>query len=1178
MNTGLLFYVSGDSTTANFANGRPTPTFARDVEVIDDGVCGQALSCADNQLLAWRASRNVYAERGTLSFFWRSRYAVGPTPFPIYRIAFADHSSWDSVWMRIDWNGEGYEAFITDINLSRARVNFKLEEMPAPDKWTHIALSWDENFGIKLYIDGKKAAEEYRPAVYFAGLDQMGPHSRIISNANVQSSYNFVRGGDIDEIAIYDRMLSDEQITTLADGRLVDVVGHYPLDMADAAVNAGWQLRSGFAAEVPAIAAETSVRKVEVHDAYDLKRWWWKGCDGIRETTWPGVYNRSRLKGRNDYFQLPDWDCYSLSGQAITFCAPKENFNHIEISGSAFGSVEVVDDEGNAVKKLFERAEGMERSANAIDTLNGAKVRFTNVLKEEPIGDFSLFNVTEGKAPKGVKSVKYSLSQGYSKSCEAQGELVSFIKGRYLPYERNIMTAVADGEKAEFTGDDAIGGYPFVNVVVPYEYDESVGLDGVELVLPALPKDAKVAVQIKDPLWYYRNLSHFIFSAKAGEAKTIWFDTRDRILPENKCLYLTIAFSDAEIGVDYLKDASLRLVYKSAEDAKAEHVLDRFTQVKDVYAHLVEEQPTTVEHYMYNRFVVDVMDILKIDPAHKQAQYYYYNKSSRGASASLDTNFKPDYQTQSVPDGVPAWAFKQVEFLKKYKHVVNWLIENRMIDNGEFGGGLSDDGDFVCTWAILVNMGCDPDRIREVMHKNLDAFYAQGMFTNGLNTIQADELHTSEEGLISLNGSISADIGNPQMLERAMETARSMYWITGVNAAGHRHIKSSYFSGSVISEEAPWNSQKGPVHAAISPVWQISRFNGNEKVRRLLIEMADSLADHYDPETGILHNNIRFEDDAELTLQRLRGTQNQENNMMHAAYYQTGDQRYMDIITNRVPLCDADKDAWKAEIARRYDEMAFVAGTREYYNTHGHPWIDRVYITADELMNDRLADPFAEQSRFMYPSNRIAWSFERSGDDERVAILSPVADNNHVKLIVHNLSGDVVKANIIGNEILPGTWSVSYGVDKDGDDIVDDVTTYEAKLERSTAVAVEFAPNATTIVELKLKKQGKGYWDRCDLGISKDDIKMYDHGMNVTVHSLGSIDSPQVDVVLKNADGKILKKAILPPLEAPRDLWPRYRDVVFNLHGVDSIEGCYVEIDPDNKLCEITRNNNIVKL
>ena len=84
----------------------------------------------------------------------------------------------------------------------------------------------------------------------------------------------------------------------------------------------------------------TTIRKVEIHDVYDLDRWWWKATDGIRETTWPGVYNRSRLIGRDDYFELPDWDCYSLSGKAITFYMPDEPWNHLEIAGGAWGTME----------------------------------------------------------------------------------------------------------------------------------------------------------------------------------------------------------------------------------------------------------------------------------------------------------------------------------------------------------------------------------------------------------------------------------------------------------------------------------------------------------------------------------------------------------------------------------------------------------------------------------------------------------------------------------------------------------------------------------------------------------------------------------------------------------------------------------------------------------------------
>src|SRR5215471_3134238 len=119
--TGLLFYLSGDHEfTADVAAGDPKPTFLRDVKVIQDGAKGPAFECANTQLMAYKAPGNIYAERGTLSFFWRSRYPVGPTPFPIFRVGYADHSSWDMVWLRIDYNGQsGFDAFVTDINLAR---------------------------------------------------------------------------------------------------------------------------------------------------------------------------------------------------------------------------------------------------------------------------------------------------------------------------------------------------------------------------------------------------------------------------------------------------------------------------------------------------------------------------------------------------------------------------------------------------------------------------------------------------------------------------------------------------------------------------------------------------------------------------------------------------------------------------------------------------------------------------------------------------------------------------------------------------------------------------------------------------------------------------------------------------------------------------------------------------
>src|SRR6185295_14366502 len=323
---GLLFYLSGNHEfTADYAaGGDPQPNFLRDVKIISDGARGPGFECANSQLMSYWAPGNIYAERGSLAFSWRSRYPVGPTAFPIFRVGYADHSSWDMAWLRIDYNGRGgFDAFVTDINLARIRVSYVSPKFPAPNEWVNLGLAWDEAYGIRFYVNGRLAAQQEKRAELYAGLDQFGPHSRTIGPMQVQSDYNFTRGGDIDELRIYDRMLSDENIAALAKGEAPENIPALPRNKTQPQWQEEWYTRYGwnhlqqFPAPLPS--TETTVRKVEIHDAYDLKRWWWKGTDGIRETTWPGVYNRSRLPGRDDYFELPDWDCYSLSGKNVTF-------------------------------------------------------------------------------------------------------------------------------------------------------------------------------------------------------------------------------------------------------------------------------------------------------------------------------------------------------------------------------------------------------------------------------------------------------------------------------------------------------------------------------------------------------------------------------------------------------------------------------------------------------------------------------------------------------------------------------------------------------------------------------------------------------------------------------------------------------------------------------------------
>ena len=88
------------------------------------------------------------------------------------------------------------------------------------------------------------------------------------------------------------------------------------------------------------------------------------------------------------------------------------------------------------------------------------------------------------------------------------------------------------------------------------------------------------------------------------------------------------------------------------------------------------------------------------------------------------------------------------------------------------------------------------------------------------------------------------------------------------------------------------------------------------------------------------------------------------------------------------------------------------------------------------------------------------------------------------------------------------------------------------------------------------------------------------HGREVLVrvHSLGSVPSPATTVVIRNRNGEIISTEKLGPIPPPLDLYPKTANVELTLPDGTGAAGCAIEIDPDHKLEEITRLNNVVKL
>ena len=1274
---GLLFYLSGDhGFTADYAaGGAPQPNYLADVKILPGGAKGSYLQCGDNQLLSYWAPGNIYAERGTLDFDWRPREAVDQTEFPVFRVGYADHSSWDMVWLRIDYNGHGFDAFVTDVNLGRTRVSYTMPNFPSPETWIHLTLTWDETRGIRFYVNGKLAGQAAPTGPFDAGLDQFGPHSRIISPQGVESSYNYDRGGDLDELRIYDRMLSDDNIAELARHEIPRDIPPLMRSLTAGATqspgethvqswNDEWLYRYGWNRPndppAPLPAEKTVVRKVEIHDAYDLKRWWWKGTDGIRETTWPGVYNRSRLPKRYDYFQLPDWDCYALSGKSVTFYLSEEPWNHIEIEGGAWGNVSLLtpgngdpkaiadpdqeDTSPQLARTLFERPRGQDHTSNQLnETITGRRIRFTNVEQEWPIGEFGVYYVHPGNEPDGVAKLPYTLTARGPMDNPSVEPLRAFIAGRFASDERATMIAspgalVRPGRtgrgsrSTDRPSAHAESSMPIVHIIIPSDFrglqsaghggtygwqNMHAGLDGIAIDLPALnikPTHGNLIpmnIEVKDPLWPMRDMLDFNFSVKPGEPHTLWLDTRDRILPNLKSLYLTIASASPEFGTDALEGAQVRLIFKKYEDALPEHISDRLTQVRDNYANMVEESVNSRKLNLFNRFDADITDLLRVDPTNDLGLKYWHEKNPE--------QLAPPFTLPKAPAGVPEWAFLQVKDLGMLRDQIDWYIENRQISDGEFGGGLSDDTDYLNWWPGLALMGAEPQRLKTSLERALEATYANDMWENGLAKAQYDELHSYEDGINTLGQSMQIDFGNPKQLERAMLTAKRLEWLTGINSAGQRQVRSSYYSGSKMAENGVWGWGKQRSYYVFHPALQLVLFNGMPETRKMVLETADGFLAHYHADGNgkpTMHLNVNFHTNEDLP------SGNDAWFVLWAAYRWTGDKKYLAPFAgdpaNSLRQINADamdmlhvRDTWGKELLNStpsavrtdagapaetsqyltwqltgdtkflnkvYAEQIETATDRYFINRQGSLWIDRIYFNSGELQRSRLGGVALTRNND-YPGDAVSWSFEAPANEQSVAILVPVGTPDHIKVIAYNLESHPVKATMIGWEVDPGKWTVTQGTQ--ADDLsgpVKDARTRTEDFERSRGIEITFPPRTTTVLELKLTEKGVPYWSRPDLGISSDDLKVDRNRMRVTVHSLGAVDAPAAKVVLRDRAGKVIATANTAPLKAPLDLVPKTQTVSLSLPANADWKGGSVSIEMSGSLPEITQMNNRVQL
>ncbi|GAA0529657.1 hypothetical protein FHS83_002460 [Rhizomicrobium palustre] len=1241
--SGLLFSMSANPR-ADFAQGDPIPNFADQVSAKKDA-SGSFVAIEDTATLAWHAAHHIYAQRGTLSFAWRARYPLGRQQFPIFRVSYGDHSSWDMAWLRIDWNGHGFDAFVTDANLARVRVSYRIATVPSPDQWIRLAFSWDETRGIRLYVDGHEVARKDTTAVLEAGLDQFGPHGRTISPHQAHALYQFARGGDLKNLKIYDHMLTLEAAVALAADAIPASETYPTRSLAQSDWEGEWRLRYGWNRpnDPPfyLTAPSTHIRLVPFTAAWDLKERMTNGNDGIAETTWPGVYNRSKLPGRDDYFELPDWNVYVEGGKSVTFDLPKEPWNHVEFQGAAFGKLTYLGTKGE--KPLAERPSGQERTYYQFSDLEGGCLRFDNVVQETPIQELQAFHIAPGQEPLNEFALSYRVNASADPALyPSTGAVRDYIDGRYVADERSIVVALPDDAPLEKRDAKPQPSMPIVHVVIPNDFrylrnrrqkghfaygwnNIEGGLDGIAIDLPALKVTPAMGgliplnIQIKDPIWPGRNLMDVSVSVKPGEARTLWLDTRDRLLPNDSALYLSIASASADFNAAALDGAKIRLVFKPRREALTEHIADRLDQVKDNYAWLVEEHTSDERFSRLRRLEAEFASLFQADPENKLGRLYWAELNpSQGW---------PAFTRPVAPKGIPAWAYLQTEDLKLVHRFVEWWIDKRQVAYGDFGGGISDDDDLTQQWPGLALMGVMPEKINKSLGALTDAVDRNGMITNGLGTIVTDYLHSYEEGINARAEDMYLNWGAPKTVERLMQTARAYPRIIETNTQGHTHIVSQLFSSTDVVRERQWGWAIPYSNLILHPAVLLAEYNGNPAMKALVLSVADGFLAHGRKDAS---GKLVFPEEVNAATDEARGRLGPGSRGVDAlvqlfwsAYHLTGDEKYLapiDAVLDPAPgrglalmnaslltqletrskgwgakiLADLDRREAEAKTAHRppgfllggengaVNDARYFAwllrGDKRYLEdlfadevqlgtqrmplvTEGHWWTDRVEVPNALLQRTRLGGVATSRGLFAQ-GNLISWRFAGASDAESVGLLVHDPRPDRFTVEVYNLSNKPIEAVMTGAALRAGIWTMAGEGQKEK----------RFAFGRGRSLKLHFKPHETVILHFALVEAGPDVSTLPDLGIGPEDVAQGAEGIDLTVHNLGSVASKPAFARLLDAKGKVLASAAVPVIAPPLDNTPQ----TVRVHLPALAQAVKTEVVMDGE--EITRANNIAVL
>ncbi len=959
----------------------------------------------------------------------------------------------------------------------------------------------------------------------------------------------------------------------------------------------------------------TRITSLPVADCRLVRGFFGRAVDGrIDSFGWEGNGPRALRKRRPvrewpNIFSGVDYAFNGGDGMHVTLHSP-DGFDLLTVQGGYAGTVRVEADNycppwgGRELGSL--EGDVAFRNLHFPERVKANRISFVGRQSGE-LANIALYRVEVGDPRPADAGRSYLTSQEQEPSEEFAWYVTRL-------FENDKLQVLSDAPPEGWI--DAAGRY--LHFTIPGESDTPGGdyfLDAVEVKLSVVDTQgpATLHIRVADPFNPRLELAAVDVALAGAGDYCFEMDVVDQVVPAGKPVWVTLALDRGRILTG--KDKSfLNLVAGNGQKTLAEYLNYRKFLFKSYFAIMIEQRP-----WWWNReAILDRSKVVKMDSGgdciwemvemirelkrlapDDQVVDIYYRQIFGGGDTPL-----PEVE---VSGRGPEWARLIRANFGQLMSIATWWMDHRQTPNGEFGGAVNDDTCLLMQFQNypLCDGGVDGQRLRKA-YALLAEHAEKTTMRKGLPTHRQDPLHAYEDGVNLYSAMPWLFYGDPVYIERCMESVASLKDITRLTPDGKRYFFQPYRKVGLYKEgeSRDWNYQDDSFFMMVNAALAVAWYNQHPQALAFLREVFDSYLSHL---TADKWPNRIYPEDGTVTYRTNRPLSFKADSAFVYMYYVTGDEAYL-----KPFLYGFAKDNWAwashrslLDILLRYDLEAKypvpekVRAGRPYVNfvltgdkkpvmeglkrSIAHfDYHDYLYKEA-ELFVDRLfvnnsvIKPFLGAMTQRNTLNCAMGAEWRGLDRRDYAAFVLINRPDRFKALVYNFTDHMLKGTVHPWQLKHGLYTCTVGIDSNEDDASDQtLVAEEIDLYRHKGYPLALQPGNVTVVDLTLKHEKDDVAKRADLAICERELS-WDPDTNtlaVPVHNIGCLETGGFVIRVSDLGGKTVAEKTFPSIAAPLDLQAKVLKAQIRLPG--DLDGFRIGVDPDNRVSEITEENNSV--